>query len=437
LAKNNMPQSRFYLFEVRNIGYKLTIANTPTELAFIQSQMSSHLYGMSAIVSLPIYQTGHFMYEPIVLSNSLYNNPNIISYFKNRYYYIINHSRIQRRKFTIDYSITFDTNAASYVHIIVQDSSLNNLRQEVKEAFNHILINNLNFDYIFYFIENIKIVFPIIQTISKNERNTPIKFWKLLDRNFRLNVICLRLFQKVNNTHYQSTRTLKFDTSFIQAARFSIRFVYDFYANYEKRDLINFWIQYQRIILFQILSIFKIQFSLNKSADNKFKKFLRECPVFLDKESYLALNYFRNHDKTPILHIVNMGGDQKSLWDKVNNIAWDFIAIRFFERRFLARGGADFTIPFFLGFDNELNDFIKLFSAKAVIFDTLSDNIVTVPNFDINKYFKDEGFTELVADFFSENKMNERTTNIRKNPNISRNEIKEKFKELYKVITAV
>ncbi len=434
-----MVKSRFDLREVRNLGFNRTQAKIPHDLAVIQSRLSTNLYGISAIVSLSINELGDTMYLPIPFPNSLYEDY-ITSYFQHRYLYIIRHELIQLPRLAIDYTITFDTNSASYVSSIVKNRSFAELRPEVITAFNKMLNNHFNFDSIFYFIENIKLAIPIIQNIRKTLRDTPLKFWKLLDRNFRWNIICLEIFKGIDTRYYSNTQKFKFDDSFIQAARKSVDFAYNFYASYTNRHLIQEFLQYQRLLLFQLLEIYKIQFSTRKNAKNKLELFLsfvqNECPVFLGRETFLAYEYFKNRNNVSILNKINKSGDQTNLWEKVNNVAWDLTAIRNLERMFLARGQADYMIPFFLTFDKNLRDFIKSFPTKAVLIDRLSEGvgIVTIPSIEIKKYFEDEGCGVVFNTFSSEEKTRERFSKIRKKPNISPNQVKAKYKELKQLL---
>jgi hypothetical protein len=247
-----MVHSRFHTPQVLKFATMLSAARTPQELAFIQSRLSTNLYGISAIVSLATHESGKFMYLPFSFPSSLYQGK-ILSYFRHRYFYIIHHALIQLPRLAIDYTITFDTNSASYVCSIVKNLSLDKLRPEVKSTFHNILVNNLNFDAFFYFIENIKIAIPIIQSIRKSERDTPLKFWKLLDREFRWNIVCLKLFQNVDCNYYRDNGKFKFAISFIKAVRLSVDFAYSFYAHYENRHLVNELLQYHRLTLLQLL----------------------------------------------------------------------------------------------------------------------------------------------------------------------------------------
>jgi hypothetical protein len=160
-----MVQSRFHTPQILKFATMLSAARTPQDLATIQSRLGSDLYGIRAIVSLPVNEPGFFPYLPIELPSSLFKDY-VVPYFQYRYLYIIHHELLQLPRLAIDYTITFDTNFASYVEPIVRTRSLDGQQPEVKRAFHDMLYNDFNFDLFFYFVENIKMleVDPIIRT---------------------------------------------------------------------------------------------------------------------------------------------------------------------------------------------------------------------------------------------------------------------------------
>lgn len=138
-----MVKSRFHTQECRLFGTRLYLAGTPHDLAIIQSLLSKDLYKISAIVSLPVYETDR-VFGPVVFPDFLFRNY-FVPYFHFPYIYVIHHDIISPAILKIDYSVTFDTNFASYVKAIVRTGSLEGQQEEVKKAMDEILYNNVNF----------------------------------------------------------------------------------------------------------------------------------------------------------------------------------------------------------------------------------------------------------------------------------------------------
>ena len=198
------------------------------------------------------------------------------------------------------------------------------------------MYNNVNFDLFFYFVENIKIAFSVALRMAKGGFNSPLKFWKSLDKDFRWNIVCIKLFRYIDSSHYQKTRMLKFDIGFREAVRESIDFTYKFYASAEGKELIEErLLPMQRLILIQLLAILRIEFSSKKGPREKLKQFLDfvqdKGEVYLERETILAHRYFKSRATVPMLEKINRGGEQKGLLKKIDNLAWDMTAARFME----------------------------------------------------------------------------------------------------------
>jgi hypothetical protein len=183
----------------------LSRVKKPDDLSYIEQTMGDSLYGTLISISLPEY--AHSFYSPIKFPSSFSQNY-IVPYLCHPYIYFIHHEIIRPYRIKIDCTVTFDTNFASYVKTVVSNHSLKNLEVGVRLAFDHILRNELNFDSIFYFIENIKIAYSAILKSRSTKINSPLHFWKLLDKEFRWNIVCLELFKGIKCNHFSASLLL-------------------------------------------------------------------------------------------------------------------------------------------------------------------------------------------------------------------------------------
>jgi len=432
-----MNKSRFHTKACLVFGNMLSSAKTPHDLEIIQRSLGTDLSKMGAVVSLPVCEPGE-IFGPVTFPEYLFRDY-VVPYFRFPYTYIIHHEPLYRPMLAIDYTVTFDTNFATYVKAIVRNGSLEGQQEEVKHAMDEILYNNVNFDLFFYFVENIKVAYPIVLRTRNREFKSGLTFWKLLDKDFRWNIVCLKLFRNVDNRHYQETRMLKFNIGFREAVRESIDFTYKFYASAEGKELIGeILLPLQRLILVELLAILRIEFSSKKGPREKLKQFLDFVQdkgwVYLERETILAHRYFKSRLAVPMLEKINRGGEQRGLLKKIDNLAWDMTAVRFMEMMFTRQEKGDYMIPFLFSFDNNLRDLVRSFPAKAVIIDRMSNGVLTVPELNTREYFEKEGCGDIIASFFSEEKMSERFSRGRVEAREQLSHIRKEYKALRMVL---
>jgi hypothetical protein len=164
----------FHKPEVQIVARRLAAAQNATELGLTERLMGESLYGIRAIVSLPVFEHGAH-YRPISLS-SLRLIDNVIPYLQFDYLYFIHHERLELIGLGIDYSVSFDTNYASYVKQVVAEGSLKGLDRTIMISIDRLLKKDVNFDLIFYFIENIKLAYPAISNLQKQKSESPMIF---------------------------------------------------------------------------------------------------------------------------------------------------------------------------------------------------------------------------------------------------------------------
>lgn len=431
------PDRRWLSGELRKLAVALSFARTSQDLAEIKQVLSQDAVGTHAIVALPESYSMPWVPRFSFAHNML--TEHIVPYLSHQNLYFIHHERLERTQLAIDYTISFDTNAANYVGRIVENRSLDGLAPGIARTFHHILLNNFNFDAFFYCIENIKQGCYAARKMRHSGYDLGPSLWGLLDERFRQNLISIQLFNAVDCQHYRNSGALKFNITRDEAVRGAVQFAYAFYSSSYGRELINEWLlPLHRVILLYLLGILRVQFSSKSAPQEKFRQFLEfvqeTVGVYLEREAVLALRYFGDPRSLPLLQKVNRGGTQRELMAKIANIAWDMTAPRYMERMLTAKLQGDYTVPFFLSFDRALCRALKEFPIKAAIIDSRSANVLSVPEVNSFEYFRSEGCEEIVRDFFSPARSTARRSRERLTPLTTLNRIRAEYRRLYALL---
>jgi hypothetical protein len=423
--------------DFKRLAIALRSIKNQVQLDSIQQNLSSRLHGIRIIASFPTS-------EPYLKSPFNFPSKFSMKYFTpylcnpNLYYFhhsplILPHDR------NLDYTVTFDTNFASYIKTVVKNNTIHMLSGEIQQTFDYVLANGFNFDPLFYFVENIKLARPIAMRMKNQGSFTPIEFWDSLNEYFRSNMVYLQLFLNIDDLSYRNTRNLKFKISLKEAEAKAIDFAYKFYASPENNFLANdYFLPNQRLGLLYLLAILQIQFSSNKSAKNKLSEFLKFIQergiVYLERETIVAFEYFKNRSNIPILTSIYKGCNPDGLLGKVDNIAWDFTACRFLEQLFAVHPTGDYYIPFLLSFDKNLRELIKIYPVKAVVVDSDSGYVHSIPDINTNDYFMNNGCWDIWSEFATEEKRAERNSRIVNDDKETLSKIKAEYQQLRNVL---
>jgi len=419
--------------EFKQLAAALRLTKNQVQLDSIQQNLSSRLHGIRIVASFPVSEP--YLKPP-------FNFPNIFTmkyftpYLCNPNLYYFHHSPlILPHDRDLDYTVTFDTNFASYIKTVVKNNTIQVLSGDIQQTFDYVLANGFNFDPLFYFVENIKLARPVAMRMKNKGAFTPIEFWNSLNEYFRSNMVYLQLFINIDDLSYSSTRNFKFNISLQEAEAKAIDFAYNFYASPEYSFLANdYLLPNQRLGLLYLLAMLRVQYSSNKSAKNKLTEFLNFVQergiVFLERETIVAFEYFKDRSNVPILNSINEGCNPNGLLTKIDNIAWDFAACRFLEQLFAVHPTGDFYIPFFLSFDKNLRELIKIYPVKAVVVDSESGYVHSVPDININEYFMKNGCWDIWSEFATEEKRAERNSRIVNDDKETLSRIRTEYKRL-------
>lgn len=342
-----------------------------------------------------------------------------------------------RVDFPIDYTLMFDTNIASYVNGIVRGKSLGKSQSKIISFFDEVLNDDLNFDYLFYMVENIKVIKNII---SKNF-SSKITFWRKLDKGFRENLVSLQLFCSIDCQEYRRTSNPKPILSYRQAARSAIDYAYDFYNNKDSKEHLFSLVMIQRIILLQLIRIVRIQLQSNRNSKKKIAEFFdfvnNVVGAYFDRESVIAHKYFHNRNKITILRPFQKGMPTTGLLKKLDNIAWDMTAPRYMERLIVSLSQTDrgrYFIPMFVSFDNDLRELLSFFPIKGVMYTKDTGDFIQLPKISTSDYFEEHDCKDLIDYMFKPEVKLARNSKSKHTRESIVKVIKDEYRELVKVI---
>jgi hypothetical protein len=334
------------------------------------------------------------------------------------------------QKIRIDYTLMFDTNVASYINKLIRLEPVGKIQEKIVPLLSSLLYDDLNFDHLFYLVENVKDVLPHLRTSTP----TKLAFWKLLDPGFRKNVVSLQIFRSIDCKEYRRTSKIVPSKSYRAAAREAINFCYDFYASDAGRDHILGFVLVQRLILLQLIGMVRIQLASAKSAKYKMGEFLKfinnEVGAYFDREAIIAHTYFNDRASLEILGKIQKGCRKKGLLKKLDNIAWDMAAPRFMEKLVHLTGDGDYFVPLFLSFDSKLRDLLRVYPVKGAVFNSKTGLYVPIPSVSSKKYFAENGCGPDIEKFFSESVKSKRFARPRPDLQSVYRSIKREFRHL-------
>lgn len=400
-----------YFFDIPEVQYalrRLVFAQDEAELWIAKQLLGESLLGTRIIVSLPVLTN-----ETDIPSRSispLLVTSHIAPYYQYPNLYFIYHERIHPIRISVGYTISFDTSYASYVKQVVNNQSLDGLNKSVTNTFDQIIRNDMDFNMFFYFIENFKLGNTTLH--QEQYEGTSQSFWESLNTKFKENIVALFAFKDIDCRHYIETGKIRFNVDHSQAHQNSVEFTYNYYVG-EGKTVADHFLELQRLLLLQMIAMYRIQYSSRKSAKHKlteFMEFIQDKGVAIfERELVTIYKYFQNRNSVRLFNKVNMGGNQANLLEKIDNLTWDMIAIRFLERTLLLQE-SDFTIPLFASSDKALLEYLELFLAKATLVHLPRNNVLSIPKTTTEAYFIKEGCDDIIRLYLSPEYKDERAS---------------------------
>lgn len=428
--------------EVQRCASILSEAQTPDEALIAWLSLQAQHPDLVGMVCLDSYRRSALL--PSVKKYTKAPLNYLVPYFESEHIYFLEDDLLRDMlssnevKFGIDYTLMLDTNIASYINKLVRGESLGKLQNKIIPLIDGILHDDLNFDSLFYMVENVK---HVINLIGK-EQKSKISFWRCLDKDFRSNLVSLQVFRSIDCKEYKRTSNPKPIFTYRNAARRAINYTYDFYASELGREHILDFVLVQRLILLQLIGMVKIQLSSNRSASKKmgeYFKYIHEVVgVYFDRESIIAHNYFLDRSSVRILNQMQKNMPTSGLLKKLDNIAWDMVAPRFMEKLIISMGEGHegrYFIPMFVSFDTKLRELLSLFPVKGAIYSKSEGVLIPLPKINTIDYFQSHGCGDDLEQLSSGPVKAERMSRPKPTRLSIHKCIKSEYRELRKVIS--
>ncbi len=432
--------SEFSPINIETLANMVWSAKTPLQLAAVERILQNAPLGKRLIVAMPLSDntTDLHHYE----FPRYFDHPNIVPYFSNlNLFFLYLESGLVKSHYKVDYTISFDSNAARAVHRIVKGNSLKFLFDHEKDAFHLILSKDLNFDAMFYYLENIGQGYAAYKQMATVGVDDAEAYWSILSDGFKENLVELELFLTVDCKEYVRSGRIVFGITLSQAQKNAQRLAYEFYASEEKRELTAFFAMIQREMMLQLIQTFKTQFTPLLTPEVKlmhlFDFLQNTVGAYFDREAVLAFKYFMDMNSVRLFTAVNKGGKPKDIGKTINNIAWDMMAARLLERWIAASPTGDYTIPFFLSFDKDLCEALREFPIKVAIVGK-NGEIHPIPENNSMDYFISMGCSkDSISNFFTaESKQNRGAVATNRTEKGTERLIETGLKELAELLTA-
>jgi len=350
--------------------YYLSKSNTPRDVFLAWRYMENLTKDKSAIIALKDYERSAYPSGMISLVNS--RESGFIPYFQSDKLYFVDDELLDEMfdnssrdvNFRIDYSVMFDTNFSSYIHRFVNKSNWSSLSNEVFSSIDILIRKDFRFDYFFYLIENYSNAFL-------NEKNSPSTMQNI-QADLYLNLVSLELFKNIDKNEYCKNGNIRYNITEQEAYILVDRIFGDFYNSSKGKEVLESFVLLHRSMVLFLIGVLKIRFKHKTSPDKKivalFSYINNVVGAYLEREMIVAHKFYSNPRSVGILNKINKGMKKDKLYKSIENIAWDFTAPRIMEY-FLELGGEGrYFIPFFLSYDKNLRELLRLYNVKGVIY---------------------------------------------------------------------
>lgn len=340
----------------------------------------------------------------------------------------------ERFQFDIDYSIMFDTNIATYINRVVHGEPLGGVQNKLIPLLDDLLRDNLNFDHLFYMVENVKIVHrQVLQNYTSR-----LYFWRSLSKGHRRNMVSLQVFRSIDCEAYKRTLSPKAKFSYREAAREAIEFSYNFYMSDGGKKSVLRFVLLQRIILLHLIGMIRIHLSSSKGVKKKMAEYFNfvndVVGSYLDRESIIAHKYFVERSQVRLLESIKVGMNPVRLLKKLDNIAWDIAAPRFMERLIVDGGNGRYFIPMFMSFDSKMREVLSLYPVKGAVFNRKSGAFTPIAEVPTAEYFERNGCLDELARLHSEPARSKRILRPRLDRSAVHSLIKKEYGTLRRIV---
>jgi len=304
----------------------------------------------------------------------------------------------------IDYSISFESNSARYLHDYINGKAVN--EKSFIPTLHTILDNNYNLDPMFYMIENFA------------KGNDTEEFYQ--------NLVSIKKLMTCDMAYYDTTKKIKSVYQDEEIEKIVKQEINDF--SHKSNPILEVVQEQHLIMRIILLMIMVAKFKIKGTREEKLKaqfqyiiKFMSERlnTIFL-RELTVALNYLEydnKNDKTEKRYrFFNKleSQNKEDLIRYIDNMAWDFTLARQHEIFFSSKPNSDanFFIPFLFTYDKGLIEILEDFYCKNLLIFNKKNRTIPIPENELNmSKIEEYGLNE----YFTEEAFNDRITNERPN----------------------
>lgn len=349
-------------------------------------------------------QPGH------AVSFNFKNGSVIRGLFKTENVYLLDEKTLEEMysnesKFPIDYSISLDTQALSYLQPYIERKNNSRLPKDFKEIFTFIARDDVNVDPLPYEFEN-----------HSNLESSSDKIFEKLKAYQILRTIDSELLLK----HDLIESTLSHEELIKVTQEHLSRLFYNS-LNLEVLDDFLYDIQY-----IHLLKMIIIQFEhTSLSSFKKTIKHLDFCHYELAnigiKEVLLSRKYFEEGQNFLFFSKIQRNKTDKSKFFRdIKGMAWDLYHIRQMERLITITpdSRARYFFPALLTCDKRLKDILDLFSIKCIVFNNLTNDIIPFYELDLFTQLSSTPSEKyLIENYFLEDKKKDRSERLQNSTN--------------------
>lgn len=339
---------------VQQLNYELQLASTEAEAFLVWTRHRERLKESSLILSIP----GRSPFG-VRLPKKLDGGGRLVSLFAHDDLFFLNehiYSEMQAGRectFPITYTVSFDTNAASYLRGLLENRETA-VHSDLKKLLIQIYPRKLNWQVVPYLLENAEAIVArrndkaIFETILAAEKLEQI------DVDYLRKTGDLRLSGDENHAIERATKRLS-DTA-------------RHFTNGTHETILERWEAVYVSVLFSALE------QIQKPGAGRASKKLRALIKFMDEELhalfleflFIAWDWFSGGKRTSIFS--KLQNNAPNILAKAQNISWDVLHLTQMrqEATFIA-GKATFLVPFFFTFDQALADLASLSAIKGCL----------------------------------------------------------------------
>ncbi|EXC47854.1 hypothetical protein ABTG11_16675 [Acinetobacter baumannii] len=263
--------------------------------------------------------------------------------------------------FLIDYSISLDTMALSYLEPFIYTPKNNQLHDKIKEVFDFISRDDVFVDASPYILEN---SFNFLDQSKVDKIFNRIKAYEFL-RNF-------------DSEFYNKTGGIRSKKTEAELIKSTQEIVSNKIYSLQNENLIKsiskrFNMQY---ILLLIISIIQLKHT-NKTLFEKMDLYFSYSEKYLSalsiREAFLARDFFII--KQDLLFFKHIQLRKANILDKLKNMTWDVLHFRNLEEAstFKLNKEARYFFPAILTFDVGFQEIIENFKVKGLVYNNLGD----------------------------------------------------------------